>query len=76
MIKLTKLEKDDYLKKDAIFWKSFRKTITTIINTPEQKLEKTPENIYKMAKEIGIKPTARYFDIQPSQVRYYIKKLK
>ena len=47
-----------------------------MIKEDKEKLEKTPDNIYKLAKEIGVKPTARYFDIQPSQVRYYIKKLE
>lgn len=72
---LPKLEPDDYLKKDYEFWRNFRIILTEELKKEEEQLEKTPENIVKLAKEIGIKPTARYFDIYPSQVRYYIKKL-
>ena len=32
--------------------------------------------IAEMAKEIGIKPTARYFNIEPSSVRYWLNKYK
>ena len=57
------------------YWKKFRKELTkNIIVTTD--LEKTPENIYNMAKKIGVKPTARYFDIYPSTVRYHIKKFE
>ena len=76
MTNIPKLNKDDYLKKDQMFWKDIRIKITKTINEPEEKIEKNKENIYKMVKEIGIKPTARYFNIQPSQVRYYIKKIE
>ena len=74
---LPKLNSEDYLTQGIEFWKNYRITLYKIINEQEQEvqLEKTPENIYKKAKEIGIKPTARYFNIQPSQVRYYIKKI-
>lgn len=77
-MKFPKLNKDDYLKKDYEFWKNYRITLTKIIQEQqkEQLLDKTPENIYKKAKEIGVKPTARYFNIQPSQARYYIKKIE
>lgn len=76
-LKLPKLKPDDYLNGDYKFWKNYRRILTQIIREQEkqEKLEKTPENIIMMAKEQGIKPTARYFEIQPSQVRYYIKKL-
>jgi hypothetical protein len=62
--------------KDYEFWKNYRIILTQIIHELEkkEKIEKTPENIVMMAKEQGVKPTARYFEIQPSQVRYYIKK--
>lgn len=75
-LKLPKLEPNDYLKKDYEFWKNYRIILTKFIQEQEkkEKLEKTPENIVMLAKEQGIKPTARYFNIQPSQIRYYIKK--
>lgn len=70
------LRENDYLEKDENFWKEYRKSLYKFINKEEEMVEKTPENIYMMAKEIGVKPTARYFDISPSQVRYYIKKME
>lgn len=77
-LKLPILKPDDYLTQSAEFWKEYRITLYKIIKEKEQEvqLEKTPRNIYEKAKEIGVKPTARYFNIQPSQVRYYIKKIE
>lgn len=71
---LPQLNENDYIEKDCEFWKNYRKELTKIINKKTSKIEKTTENIYNLSKEIGIKPTARYFNIEPSQVRYYIKK--
>ena len=71
---LPNLEEKDYLEKNANFWKEYRIKLYKLASCEEERLEKTPENIISMAKKIGIKPTARYFNIQPSQVRYYIKK--
>ena len=73
--RLTKLKKDDYLTKGYDFWKSYREKLTEIIKC-ESKVEKTPENINKLSNEIGVKATARYFNLQPSQVRYYRKKFE
>lgn len=75
-LQLPKLKSNDYLNKDYEFWKNYRITLTKIIKEQENeiKLEKTPENIIMLAQKQGVKPTARYFNIQPSQVRYYIKK--
>lgn len=73
---LPNLNEDDWKTKDYEFWKKYREEFTSLINEQNTSLEKTPENIYKMAKEIGIKPTARYFGIQPVQVRYYVKKVE
>lgn len=75
-LKLPKLQPDDYLNRNYEFWKNYRIILTQIIHEQEklEKLEKTPKNIAMMAKEQGVKPTARYFEIQPSQVRYYVKK--
>lgn len=73
---LPKLKPDDYLTQGYEFWKNYRIQLTKILHEQEheEKLEKNPENIVKYAKEHGVKPSARYFNIQPSQVRYYIKK--
>ena len=71
---LPQLNENDYIEKDCEFWKNYRKELTKIINEKTPTLEKTAENIYYMSKEIGVKPTARYFNIQPSQVRYFVKK--
>lgn len=73
-IDLPILEKDDYLTKGSKFWKEYRQSLYKFINQEEERLEKTQENIVRMAKEIGIKPTARYFNISPSTVRYNINK--
>ena len=76
--KLPELLPDDYKDKDAQFWKEYREILYEQIKEKERekKLEKTPENIYYKAMEIGIKAAGRYFDIQPSQVRYYIRKVE
>lgn len=57
------------------YWKKYREELTKEI-MENINIEKTPENIYEMAKKIGIKPTARYFDIYPSTVRYYVQKIE
>ena len=67
------LDSNDYLTKDAKFWLEYRRWLTDSLNN-DNKIEKTEENIINMAKEIGIKPTARYFDISPITVRNYLKK--
>ena len=53
MLKLPKLKPNDYLNKDYEFWKNYRIILTQIINEQEKqtKVEKTPENIVKLAKE-------------------------
>ena len=71
---LPNLNEDDWKNQDYDFWKKYREEFTSMINEQNKKKKKSPENIYKMAKKIGIKPTARYFEIEPSQVRYYVKK--
>ena len=57
------------------YWKKYLEELTKEIKE-KTNIEKTPKNVYEMAKKIGIKPTARYFDIYPSTVRYYIKKIE
>lgn len=71
---LQKLNTDDYLFKDEKFWKNYRIELTKELKEKNTLLEKNPQNIYDMAKKTGVKPTARYFNIQPCQVRYFIKK--
>ena len=71
---LQKLDSKDYLTKDYDFWKNYRQNLTESLGE-DKKIEKTVENIAQMAKEIGIKPTARYFDISPASVRNYMKKV-
>lgn len=73
-INLPTLGKDDYLTKNSEFWKIYRQNLYKFINQEEKRIEKTSKNIAKMAKEIGIKPTARYFNISPASVRYNINK--
>ena len=75
---LPKLNSEDYLTQGIEFWKNYRITLYKIINEQEQdvQLEKTPENIWMFAKKHGVKASARYFNIQPSMVRYYRKKLE
>lgn len=73
---LPNLNEDDWKNKDYDFWKKYREEFTNAISEQNTSIEKTPENIYKMAKKIGIKPTARYFNIEPVQVRYYVKKVE
>ena len=62
------------INNDFSYWQNYRKQLTNNLKEPKEKVKKTPENIIAMAKEIGIKPTARYFNIDPKQVRIYIKK--
>ena len=73
---LPKLQPGDIENKDAEFWKQYRLALHEQIKEKQraERLAKTPENIYLKAKEIGVKATGRYFEIQPSQVRYYIRK--
>ena len=71
---LSKLNPNDWREKDADFWRNYRLELTKLLKEQGEKEEKTPQNIYDMAKEVGVKPTARYFNISPSQVRYYRNK--
>ena len=57
-------------------WKNFRIYLTDLINIEEEKIEKTTHNIYNMYLKSGLKSTARYFNIQNSQVLYHVKKYK
>ena len=69
---LKNLKSDDYLTKGYDFWKDYRESLTFNLNN-EEKIEKTKENIINMALKIGVKPTARYFEMAPKTVRSYLK---
>jgi len=73
---LPKLKENDYLNQGYDFWKNYRENLTKLLESTEEesKCEKTAENIVNMARKVGVKPTARYFNITPASVRYYIKK--
>ena len=74
-IVIPKIASDDYLHKSAEFWKNYRELLWKKIKEEElNPVEKTEENIINLAQQIGIKATARYFNITPSTVRYYINK--
>lgn len=80
-MKIQKLASDDYLNQNYDFWKKYRiELIKEVEGNPkkeeEEILEKTPENIVYLSNKIGVKPTARYFNISPSTVRYYKKKIE
>lgn len=63
------------MEKDEIYWRDYRRKLTKELNIIND-VEKNSKNIYDMAKRIGVKPTARYFGIDPSNVRYHIKKIE
>ena len=73
-----KMIKHNTLSKDYEFWKNYRRSLYKIIKEQEnaERIPKTSKNIIEMAEKNGIKATARYFNIDPSSVRYYIKKFK
>lgn len=80
-MKIQKLASDDYLNQNYEFWKKYRiELIKEVEGKPkkeeEEIFEKTPENIVYLSNKIGVKPTARYFNIFPSTVRYYKKKIE
>lgn len=58
------------------YWREFRLYLTSIIKKTDLEIEKTTENIYNMYIKSGLKSTARYFNIQNSQVLYHVKKYK
>ena len=61
---------------DYTYWKDFRIFLTNLLKEDNIKIEKNKENIYKMYITSGLKSTARYFNIENSQVMYYVKKYK
>ncbi len=80
-MKIQKLASDDYLNQNYDFWKNYRLDLikeveSEIKEEEEEPLEKTPENIVYLSNKMGVKPAARYFNILPSTVRYYKKKME
>lgn len=80
-MKIQKLASDDYLNQNYDFWKKYRLDLIKEVESEtkeeeEESLEKTPENIVYLSNKIGVKPAARYFNILPSTVRYYKKKME
>lgn len=64
---------------DFEYWKNYRKELINKLNSEhKEKVFSTKDEknklIYDMAISIGIKATARYFNITPKTVRYWIKK--
>lgn len=74
MRKLPHLDKDDWKNKGIDFWKNYFDILAETLFAENKEIPKTPKNIIEMSNKIGIKPTARYFNIEPSQVRYYRKR--
>ena len=68
------------MNSDYNYWKEFRQDLTQKLKKEEKIEYKTKEEkniaIYNMAKTSGIKATARYFNINPSSVRYWVKKFE
>ena len=51
MNELPELNEKDYLEKNANFWKDYRINLYKLVNSEEEHVEKTPENIIEMAKK-------------------------
>lgn len=63
------------INKDEEYWRKYRQELTKKLLVTEV-IEKTPDNIYELAERIGVKATARYFNISPKTVRYWRDKKK
>ena len=64
------------------YWRKFRQELTSKLKENDKlknkddyndKIERS-ESIINMAKQIGVKATARYFNITPKSVRYWLNK--
>lgn len=68
------------MNNDYNYWYDYRVKLTNELKKENNIVYKNDEEkkkaIVKMALEIGIKPTARYFNIEPSSVRYWLNKYK
>lgn len=63
------------------YWMEFRKELTNQLKEANDKKDLSQYNkderpiiIVNMAQKIGIKATARYFNITPKTVRYWLNK--
>lgn len=61
---------------EQAYWKDYRKQITEQLKEEIYYDKNDKQLIIEMANKIGIKPTARKFNVLPSTVRYYLKKEK
>lgn len=68
------------MNNDYEYWYNYRVKLTNNLKKEKSIIYKDDnekkKSIVEMAKEIGIKPTARYFNIEPSSVRYWLNKYK
>lgn len=68
------------MNNDYEYWYNYRVKLTNNLKKEKSIIYKDDNEkkkaIAEMAKEIGIKPTARYFNIEPSSVRYWLNKYK
>ena len=68
------------MNNDYEYWYNYRVKLTNNLKKEKSIIYKDDnekkKSIVEMAKEIGIKPTARYFNIDPSSVRYWLNKYK
>lgn len=68
------------MNNDYKYWYNYRVKLTNNLKKEKNIVYKDNDEktkaIVKMAKEIGIKPTARYFNIESSSVRYWLNKYK
>lgn len=64
------------------YWYNYRLELTKKINDAKNKTneykneEDKRKDMVKMALDIGIKPTARYFNTTPATIRYWVNKYK
>ena len=58
------------------YWKKIREDLTNLLKENIESIEMTPKNVYELYKKIGVKATARYFNVSPSTIKYYLEKYK
>ena len=64
------------MNNDYNYWKKIREDLNKILKDEGKKMEMTPKTVYELSNKIGIKASARYFNVSPSTIRYYIEKYK
>lgn len=60
--------------KEYEYWKNYRKQITGNLKKEQYYDKENKQLVAEVATKIGVKPTARMFNISPSSVRYYLRK--